>query len=95
MDSSDNTRQEPLNIAFWVGFKVKDMTEASKFFLNQFFIPFFEYLVNKTEQQSVVLYVIQKYKARAEWYKRTTKDIYDRYIIESLNGKGEEFLNHQ
>lgn len=85
--------EEHLNIAFNVGHQVKSMTDTSRFFLNQFFVPFFEYLLGKIEYQSVVLYLLQKYKARVEWYKRTTNDIYGRYTKESESRKGEEFLN--
>ncbi|MGC1930737.1 MAG: hypothetical protein WA667_17340, partial [Candidatus Nitrosopolaris sp.] len=80
-----------MNISFWVGHK--QATNGWKFFLDQFFVPFFNYLTSRIEQQSVVLYLLQKYKARVEWYKSTKEEIFKKYKIEAAQRAGEDFLN--
>ncbi|MCW4017182.1 MAG: hypothetical protein NWF00_00630 [Candidatus Bathyarchaeota archaeon] len=58
---------EPFQIAVGVGFYGNGSTH---FFIEQFFMPFYEYLDQHIEDLSAVLYVIEKFKLRSQWFKR-------------------------
>jgi hypothetical protein len=81
--------QEPMNISFWAGRK----TNGWSFFLDQFFVPFFNFLITRIQREGSVLYILQKYKARAEWYKTTKEEIFAKYTTKAEQRAGEAFLD--
>src|SRR3989304_4566775 len=61
---------EPFQIAFAVGFHGSRCDEGTHFFIEQFFMPFYEYLDQHIEDVSAVLYIIEKFKLRSQWFER-------------------------
>jgi hypothetical protein len=57
----------PLQIAVSVGHYGNG---SHHFFIEQFFMPFYEYLDQHIEDVSAVLYVIEKFKLRSQWFER-------------------------
>ncbi len=66
---SDN-QNEPFQIAYSVGSTGGNITDGSHFFLEQFLMPFYEYLDQHIEEYSSVLYTIEKFKLRTQWFER-------------------------
>jgi hypothetical protein len=44
--------------------------QGTHFFIEQFFMPFYEYLDQHIEDLSSVLYIIEKFKLRSQWFER-------------------------
>lgn len=80
---------EPPNIAINTGYHEPSLEGAAHFFLEQFFMPFYEYLDRHIEEYSSVLYVIEKFKLRTQWFER--KRLYNLYNEDV--SKGEAILD--
>lgn len=80
---------EPSQIAYMVGFHGRSFDQAAHFFLENFFMPFYEYLDQHIEEFSSVLYVIEKFKLRAQWFER--EHLYTLYNEDT--SKGEAILD--
>jgi len=76
----------PFNIALNTGgYTARSVKDAASFFLEQFFMPFYEYLDQHIEEYSSVLYIIEKFKLRAQWFER--KPLYDLYNGDTSRGE--------
>lgn len=76
----------PFQIAYAVGFEYgRNFIEASHFFLEQFFMPFYEYLDQQLEEFSSVLYVIEKYKLRSQWFE--SERLFELYSSDTTRGE--------
>jgi len=54
-------------------------SRGNSFFLEQFFMPFYEYLDGRIEERSSTLYLIEKFKLRYQWFERSRlHDLYER-----------------
>lgn len=83
--------EEPYQIAFQVGFAGASVDNGTRFFLEQFFVPFYDYLDQHIEEYSNVLYVLEKFKLRSEWFERARlKGLYD-----SDTAHGEAILDRE
>lgn len=83
---------EPWNIGLRVSpNKTRNLTDLSTFFLEQFFMPLYEYLDSKIEEQSVVLHTLQRFKFKSEWFKK--ESLFMKYKEKKKERKGEEFLD--
>jgi len=80
---------EASQIAFQMGFYGRSLDDASLYFLEQFFMPLYEYLDGHIEEYSSVLYIIEKFKLRSQWFDR--KQLYDLYLQDT--SKGENLLD--
>jgi hypothetical protein len=81
---------EHIKIGFNVNGKVKnDYDVNTNIFLDQYFAPLYEYIVNTIEEQSLVLYLLLKFKKRTEWFSRT--ELFREYT--AYRGKREDVLN--
>jgi len=80
---------EASQIAFQVGFYGRSLDDASSYFLEHFFMPLYEYLDGHIEEYSSVLYIIEKFKLRSQWFDR--KRLYDLYLLDT--SKGENVLD--
>jgi hypothetical protein len=89
--SSSNNQNEPFNIAYSVGFTGRTVVEGSHFFLEQFLMPFYEYLDQHIEEYSSVLYIIEKFKLRAQWFERAR--LFD--LFNADPSRGEAVLDKQ
>jgi len=76
---------EPVNIALDTGWQGIGLSEGARFFLEQFFLPFYEYLDHHIEEYSSVLYVVEKFKLRSQWFER--KGLYDLYVADTSRGE--------
>lgn len=56
--------------AFQIGIALGHLTEPKDFFIQQFFTPFYEYLNQHIEDVGAVLYIIEKFKLRSQWFER-------------------------
>lgn len=56
--------------AFQIGIALGHLTRPKDFFIQQFFTPFYEYLNQHIEDLSSVLYIIEKFKLRSQWFER-------------------------
>jgi len=81
--------EEPSQIAFDTGYYGQSFQGAAHFFLEHFFMPFYEYLDLHIEEFSSTLYIIEKFKLRVQWFER--KRLYDLY--EKDTSKGEANLD--
>lgn len=82
-----STRQEdePFQIAFAVGWYGTHCPDGTHFFAEQFFLPFYEYLDQHIEDISSVLYIIEKFKLRSQWFERGK--LYDLYNSDTSTGE--------
>jgi len=81
---SGNER-EPTNISHNTGCYSRHLPDHAHFFLEQFFMPFYEYLDQHIEEYSSVLYVIEKFKLRSQWFDR--KRLYELYQEDTSRGE--------
>lgn len=90
MDGSRDT--EPYNIGSAVNSTgMRKFSEMTEFFLEQFFMPLYEYLDSKIEEHSVVLYILQRFKFKVEWFEKGA--LFNEYQVKRENKKGEEILD--
>lgn len=82
---NSGNENEPRNIAHNTGFHGTHLSGAAHFFLQQFFMPFYEYIDQHIEEYGSVLYVLEKFKLRAQWFKR--KRLYDLYNEDTSRGE--------
>lgn len=69
---------EPWNIVRAAGHMGTNFNQINHFFIEQFFMPFYEYIDQHIEEFSSVLYVVEKFKLRSQWFERTSLfGIYD------------------
>lgn len=87
---------EPTDIAHNTGWHGTSLANAAHFFLEQFLMPFYEYLDQHVEEHSSTLYILEKFKLRSQWFER--KHLYDLYSADvsrgetNLDGVLREFL---
>lgn len=86
-----NDFQRILNIAMATGSYSSQLTDKATFFLEQLFLPFYEYLDSRIDEQSVALYLLEKFKARVEWFQRS--ELYSKYNNAKASRKGEEVID--
>lgn len=86
---NSGVEDEPIHIAMNTGYHGRSVPDAALFFLEQFFMPFYEYLDQHIEEYSSVLYLIEKFKLRTQWFER--KRLYDWYNEDV--SKGEAILD--
>ena len=84
------------NIPFWTGSSGiggsvvgSDIAVLSNFFVNNFFIPFYQYIIERIRFRNIILSLIQRFKFRTEWF--TKKKLYDEFIE---SGQKESSLNN-
>lgn len=75
----------PFQIAFKVGFYGTRCDEGTRFFIEQFFMPFYEYLDQHIEDLGSVLYVIEKFKLRSQWFER--EQLFKLYTSDTTKGE--------
>lgn len=75
----------PLDIATNTGYHERSLEGAAHFFLEQFFMPFYEYLDQHIEEYSSVLYTMEKFKLRVQWFER--KRLYNLYNADISRGE--------
>jgi hypothetical protein len=83
LDSGDE--HDPPNIALNTGWMGTSLSGGAHFFLEQFFMPFYEYLDQRIEEYSSVLYVLEKFKLRTHWFER--KYLLDLYNEDTSRGE--------
>lgn len=76
---------EPFQIAYAVGFYGQNTSDGSHFFLEQFLMPFYEYLEQHIEEYSSVLYIIEKFKLRSQWFER--ERLFSLYAADHTHGE--------
>lgn len=82
---NSKNEDEPYTIAFTIGFHGTQVSAGMHFFLEQFFMPFYEYLDQHIEECSSVLYVLEKFKLRTQWFDR--KRLFDSYNEDTSRGE--------
>jgi len=63
--SEDESSQIGIELGHLMNFE-----EGTTFFIEQFFMPFYEYFDQHIEDVSSVLYIIEKFKLRSQWFER-------------------------
>lgn len=84
---------EQWQIAMGVGIHSKHLADLSTSFLEQFFLPFYEYIDGRVEEQSTILHILQRFKARCEWFNRG--DLLQDYADGAAKSKGEHVLDQR
>src|SRR5437773_2354403 len=59
--------------------------DTARAFVQMVFSPLFDFLIERVSSQSSVLYVLERYLRRVEWFERG--DLYRRYLADRQNGK--------
>jgi len=81
--------REPINIAHATGCYETHLSDNVNFFLEHFFMPFYEYLDQHIEEYSSVLYIIEKFKLRTQLFDR--ERLFKLYTADK--SKGEKILD--
>lgn len=66
---NEGTEDESSQIGIELGHTM-NFVEGTHFFIEQFFMPFYEYLDQHIEDLGSVLYIIEKFKLRSQWFER-------------------------
>lgn len=83
INSADENK--PFHIASNTGWYGTSIANATHFFLEQFFMPFYECLDQHIEEYSSVLYTIEKFKLRFQWFER--EGLYNLYNKDTSRGE--------
>jgi len=59
--------------------------DTARAFVQMVFSPLFDFLIERVSSQSSVLYVLERYLRRVEWFERG--DLYRRYLADRQNGE--------
>jgi len=81
--------QKPYNVALFIGSTGSHVSNHIEFYLEHFFMPFYEYLDAHIEEYSSVLYLIEKFKLRTQWFDR--EKLFKLYLEDT--SKGEKILD--
>ncbi len=71
-----------------VGFISSEFSVITNFFLNHFFVPFYNFIVERLRFSNLILSLVQRFKFRTEWF--TRKELYEKFANE---GYKEGILN--
>jgi hypothetical protein len=76
---------KPIDIAMNTGYDGHTFSGAAQYFLEHFFIPLYEYIDQHIEKHKSVLYIIEKFKLRSQWFEK--ERLYNLYCKEISKGE--------
>lgn len=87
LDHCVNSRDpdEPMHVAHTVGAPGTHLPDHTRFYLEHFFMPFYEYLDGHIEEYSSVLYIIEKFKLQTQWFEQ--ERLFKLYLEDTSRGE--------
>ncbi len=81
---TEGREDESSQIGIELGHRM-NFEDGTNFFIEHFFMPFYEYLDQHIEDISAVLYIIEKFKLRSQWFER--ERLFNLYNSDTTTGE--------